>query len=340
IGSVSSFFAVMWWPLNSIGGFLNLTLFLFWNYSTIVNLSRASFTGPGRVPFEWRPNDNDVHYLLQWCEPCRGYKVPRAHHCSQCGRCSMKMDHHCPWINNCVGHRNHAFFVRFLGSAVLGCFHALLILIVSFYHALNLNYYHRFGNGSEPEVILTFSSLILLVIASALAFGVVVGVGGLLYLQLKYIKNNKTGIEEYIEQKAISYRQEENCHWGDFIYPYDLGWKRNFQEVLLSWSGQTTGNGVWWPVRKGCDQFSLSREQLRQKALKRYLSRLIIVEKDFRGGYFASIRFGCRTFVCQPFSGESRLKISTGDEYVVTRGQRGWIYGYKKDNEKIKGWFP
>ncbi|VDM56002.1 unnamed protein product [Angiostrongylus costaricensis] len=214
----------MWWPLNSIGGFFNLTLFFFWNYSTVVNLSWASFTGPGRVPFEWRPNDDDVRtsflfpigicqkeacdlgnvsvdYLLQWCEPCRGYKVPRAHHCSQCGRCSMKMDHHCPWINNCVGHRNHAFFVRFLGSAVLGCFHALLILIASFYHAINLNYYHRFGNGSEPEVILTFSSLILLVIASAFAFGVVVGVGGLLYLQLKYIKNNKTGIEEYIEQR-------------------------------------------------------------------------------------------------------------------------------------------
>lgn len=37
-----------------------------------------------------------------------------------------------------------------------------------------------------------------MVVASAFAFGVVIGVGGLLYLQLKYIKNNKTGIEEYI----------------------------------------------------------------------------------------------------------------------------------------------
>ncbi|RCN38397.1 hypothetical protein ANCCAN_15674 [Ancylostoma caninum] len=82
------------------------------------------------------------------------------------------------------------------------------------------------------------------------------------------------------------------------------------------------------------------REQLRQKALKRYLSRLVVVATDFRGGYFASLRLGCRLFVCQPLSEEPRLSIRAGEEYVITRGQRGWLYGYKRDNEKLKGWFP
>ncbi|KAK6034187.1 DHHC zinc finger domain protein [Cooperia oncophora] len=321
--------------------------FLFWNYSTITNLSRASFIGPGHVPLEWHPHEAEkispkesLDSLLQWCEPCSGYKVPRSHHCSHCGRCSMKMDHHCPWINNCVGHRNHAVFVRFLLSAVVGCVHALVILIAAFYHAIHFNYYYRYGDGSEPMILLTFWSLIGMVIASAFAFGVIVGVGGLLYLQLKYIKNNKTGIEEYIEQKAVSYRKEEDCDWEDFVYPYDLGWKRNFREVLFSWSGETTGNGVWWPVRKGCDQFSLSREQLRQKALKRYMARIVVVVKSFRGGIFGSMCLGCRLFICQPISEEPRLKVSVNEEYVVTRGQRGWLYGYKVDNEKLKGWFP
>ncbi|KAL6739354.1 hypothetical protein Aduo_012823 [Ancylostoma duodenale] len=346
IGTVSTYFAIMWWPLTTLGGFLNLALFFFWNYSTMVNLARASFIGAGHVPLGWTPDEKvprqeeSFDALLQWCEPCSGYKVPRAHHCSNCGRCSMKMDHHCPWINNCVGHRNHAFFVRFLLSAVVGCLHAVVILVASFYHAIHLNYYYHYGNGTEPQMILTFWSLLALIIGSAFAFGVVVGVGGLLYLQLKYIKNNKTGIEEYIEQKAASYRLEDDCDWEKFVYPYDLGWKRNFYEVLSSWSGETRGNGVWWPVRKGCDQFTLSREQLRQKALKRYLSRLVVVATDFRGGYFASLRLGCRLFVCQPLSEEPRLTIRAGEEYVITRGQRGWLYGYKRDNEKLKGWFP
>ena len=33
------------------------------------------------------------------------------------------MDHHCPWINACVGHKNHAHFLRFLLYASTGCFY-------------------------------------------------------------------------------------------------------------------------------------------------------------------------------------------------------------------------
>lgn len=37
------------------------------------------------------------------CHKCDRIKPLRAHHCSVCGKCINKMDHHCPWINNCVG---------------------------------------------------------------------------------------------------------------------------------------------------------------------------------------------------------------------------------------------
>jgi hypothetical protein len=46
------------------------------------------------------------------------------------------MDHHCPWINTCVGHRNHSAFVYFVFYAPLGCLHAILVLGPSIYRAL------------------------------------------------------------------------------------------------------------------------------------------------------------------------------------------------------------
>lgn len=51
-------------------------------------------------------------------------------------RCVMKMDHHCPWINNCCGHLNHAYFTSFLLLAPLGCSHAAIIFIMTMYTQL------------------------------------------------------------------------------------------------------------------------------------------------------------------------------------------------------------
>ena len=55
------------------------------------------------------------------CKYCKEQKVLRSHHCQVCGICIFKMDHHCPWINNCVGHFNHRYFVLFLTWLMFGC---------------------------------------------------------------------------------------------------------------------------------------------------------------------------------------------------------------------------
>jgi hypothetical protein len=55
------------------------------------------------------------------CKWCGKYKPDRCHHCRVCRTCILKMDHHCPWIYNCVGFKNHKFFFLLLWFTVLDC---------------------------------------------------------------------------------------------------------------------------------------------------------------------------------------------------------------------------
>ncbi|EDW64749.1 palmitoyltransferase ZDHHC3 isoform X1 [Drosophila virilis] len=91
---------------------------------------KAVFSDPGIVPLPANRLDfSDLHttnngtkqisgngHGSEWtvCTRCETYRPPRAHHCRICKRCIRRMDHHCPWINNCVGERNQKYFLQFL----------------------------------------------------------------------------------------------------------------------------------------------------------------------------------------------------------------------------------
>ncbi|CAG0920533.1 unnamed protein product [Notodromas monacha] len=91
---------------------------------TVISHLRAVFSDPGLVPFaktrvdfsdKWDAGGEtmrDVDWTM--CSRCESYRPPRAHHCRICKRCVRKMDHHCPWINNCVGEWNRKYFIQFL----------------------------------------------------------------------------------------------------------------------------------------------------------------------------------------------------------------------------------
>lgn len=83
---------------------------------------------------------------IRVCEKCRMIKPDRAHHCSVCGKCVLKMDHHCPWVNNCVSFSNYKFFILFLGYALVYCIFIALTALQYFikFWTNNLKGYGKF----------------------------------------------------------------------------------------------------------------------------------------------------------------------------------------------------
>jgi len=113
--------------------------------------ARSVLTAPGTVPNEddWKmgsqasgSNDLTTRELKgstgdrRFCKWCQRYKPDRCHHCRICKKCVLKMDHHCPWIMNCVGFRNHKYFFLLVIYAVTTCFFIMLTMSESIQRAV------------------------------------------------------------------------------------------------------------------------------------------------------------------------------------------------------------
>ena len=305
------------------------------------NFFRSILGGPGFAPKGWSPLDDGDKKYLQYCRICQGYKPPRAHHCRHCKKCVLKMDHHCPWINNCVGHYNHTNFVLFVFFAPLCCLHAFIIYcVVLWYQLLYKIDYLRY---TVNPVGFSVNALLMNFFAMGLAFGTIAAVGFLFYQQLRSVFLNQTGVEQWIVEKALDRERSESE--GAFVYPYDLGRKENIAQVL-NWQFSPVGDGYTWPVADGCDQFTLTVEQLKQKKLKNARLVLFNVTREY-SGCWVTLMHGCRTCICLPCTDEPRIAIKPGQQIVVSRGTKNWLYGDKvlstqsvREGKRERGWFP
>ncbi len=119
-------------PTGYASSFLGILFYILLNWSYTV----AVFTDPGS-PLASKQgyahlatDDGPPAYTsftvkssgdIRFCKKCQTKKPDRAHHCSSCKRCVLKMDHHCPWLATCVGLRNYKPFLLFLVYVSVFC---------------------------------------------------------------------------------------------------------------------------------------------------------------------------------------------------------------------------
>ncbi|XP_061618994.1 zf-DHHC domain-containing protein isoform X2 [Phyllopteryx taeniolatus] len=125
------------------------------------------------------------------CSRCETYRPPRAHHCRVCQRCIRRMDHHCPWINNCVGELNQKYFIQFLFYTGVASVYATLLVVSAWVWHIRTE---RDGEAEDaPGKHLIVAHFIILLVESVL-FGVFTLI--IFYDQLASIIADETPIEQ------------------------------------------------------------------------------------------------------------------------------------------------
>jgi len=208
-------------------------------------------TDPGGIPDSWvhEPEDSFVFVEkkkkngggLRFCSKEHKYKPDRAHYCSALRRNVLRMDHYCPWLGNCVGHRNQKHFILFLMYTVVAT------NMVDFSILRALFFVGGFSGGHTFMMIhgAFLSSLLSSVLTPFLGF------------HIWLLVNNMTTIE-YCEKRGQN---------TAYVSPYDSGLERNLTSVLgeeihlwLFPIGRPPGDGTHWSICGALDPWMLSEE--------------------------------------------------------------------------------
>jgi len=128
----------------------------------------------------WSPGE------VAWCPECASERPERAHHCSQCGLCILRMDHHCPWVGTCIGWRNHKHFLLLNWWS----FWASLVWLLTLRGPSALQALDEVaGTAARPSL------LPMLGVASNLAFLTITG--GMWVFSLSMVTENLTSVEQH-----------------------------------------------------------------------------------------------------------------------------------------------
>jgi len=151
------------------------------------------------------------------CSYCKSYKPIDAHHCRTCQQCIIRLDHHCPWVNNCVGYLNQKHFVLFLFWTAVTCLWCMITLGCRFFKCASFQKSYIRPDYCVPSPFDVICCTLNFV--EAILFGLFVTV--MMFDQFSVIFENTTYIDKL---KGVKRQQRRNMYDSlVFTFGGDIG---------------------------------------------------------------------------------------------------------------------
>ncbi|KAM9966782.1 hypothetical protein ACTFIR_007013 [Dictyostelium discoideum] len=147
------------------------------------------------------------------CPTCLINRPIRSKHCPSCKGCFARFDHHCVWINKCIGINNQALFITVLFSYVILVISGFIVTWDYFKSDLNAPI---LSESYAQSFLFYYTNYPFILLFSIYGIGMAFWIGKLAISQVLTILFNKTTYEQIQQIREFESRQGHgHSHGGD-----------------------------------------------------------------------------------------------------------------------------